>query len=267
MATLPFLCSGSPLSAAGLQSAVTTLGVDLATVLALETVETPGCGFLQDMRPQILFERHIFHRLTGGVFDAANPGISNPTPGGYGHGGAAQYARLGAAVALDRDAALQSASWGLGQVMGEHFASLGFASIDDMVSGMCGSEDQQLAAVVGFIMANGLQAALQAQDWATYARGYNGADYAQNAYDTKLAHYYGQFSNNSNGLDLNVRAAQVYLLGFGPLSVDGQLGPVTLTALHNFQSGNGQPLTPGVDANVVAALAAALPAAASLSLT
>src|SRR5277367_4598660 len=115
MATLPFPCSSLPLSAAGFQSAVNALGVDTPTVQALLTVETPGCGYLSDRRPQILFERHIFSRLTGRVFDAQFPDISNPTQGGYGKGGAPQYARLGKAVALNQEAALKSASWGLGQ--------------------------------------------------------------------------------------------------------------------------------------------------------
>jgi hypothetical protein len=266
MATLPFPCSAVPLSTFGFQSAVNALGVDAATIWALLTVETPGCGYLRDMRPQILFERHIFHRLTGGAFDGVNANISNPLAGGYGPGGAAQYPRLGAAVALNQDAALQSASWGLGQVMGEHFSSLGFASVADLVAGMCATEDRQLAAVVAFIMGNGLDTALQSQDWATYAHGYNGPNYAQNAYDTKLAHNYALFSGGVGTPDLTIRAAQIYLnfLGFGPLAVDGQLGPGTLTALHNFQSSNGQTLTPGIDGNVTSALLAALPPANNL---
>ena len=268
MATLPFPCSSLPLSAAGFQSAMNVLGVDAPTLLALLTVETPGCGFLSDRRPQILFERHIFSRLTGGVFDAQFPNISNPVPGGYGPGGAPQYARLGSAVALNQEAALQSASWGLGQVMGENFEESGFADVGAMVTGICATEDQQLAAVVGFIMKNGLETALQEQDWASYAHGYNGPNFAQNAYDTKLAHYFAVFSDSANSPDLTVRAAQVYLLflGLNPHGIDGQLGANTLTALHSFQSRNGQPLTSGIDADVVETLAAAMPAAGNLSL-
>jgi hypothetical protein len=171
-------------------------------------------------------------------------------------------------VALNQEAALKSASWGLGQVMGENFAASGFAHVDAMVTGICATEDQQLAAVVGFITTNGLETALQAKDWATYARRYNGPKYAQNAYDTKLAHYYGLFSSAANAPDLTIRAAQVYLLflGFNPQGIDGQLGTQTLRALHNLQSRNGQPLTSGIDADVVATLAAAMPAAGNLSL-
>jgi len=74
-------------------------------------VETSGCGFLPDRWPKLLFERHIFHRLTGGRFDAEDPDVSQPTPGGYGRSGAHQYNRLAAAaIALNRGAALQSAS-------------------------------------------------------------------------------------------------------------------------------------------------------------
>jgi N-acetylmuramidase len=73
-------------------------------------VETGGCRFLPDRRPVILFERHIFSRETNHTFDASNSDISNPHAGGYSAGGAAQYDRLQRALALDRKAALRSAS-------------------------------------------------------------------------------------------------------------------------------------------------------------
>lgn len=268
MSTLPFPCSALALSSTGFQSAVDSLGVDPATIWAMLSVETLGRGYLPDRRPQILFERHIFHKLAGGQWDQTNPDISNAQPGGYGPSGAAQYSRLGAAAALDQEAALKSASWGLGQVMGENFAVAGFADVGSMVAAMAASEDAQLAAVVDFIASNGLDKALQKQDWASYARGYNGASYAKNSYDTKLAQAYATLQAGTNVPDLTVRSAQLYLLflGYNPQGVDGQVGSHTLTALHNFQSASGLALTTGIDAGVLAALTAALPAAAPLSL-
>jgi hypothetical protein len=258
-----------PLSVTGFQAATTSLEVDSATVWALLSVETLGCGFLADRRPQILFERHVFHALTGGKWDATYPDISSAQPGGYGPSGATQYGRLGQAVALDQNAALQSASWGLGQVMGENYAKTGFANVHDMVTAMCGSEDGQLATVTAFIVASGLQSSLKTQDWATYAHRYNGPDYAKNNYDSRLAKFYTDFKGGATVPDLSIRAAQLYLLflGFNPQGIDGQAGAHTLTALHNFQSARGLPLTTGFDAGVVATLSAALPAAADLSLS
>src|SRR5262249_21522773 len=52
---------------------------ELWTVL---NVETSGCGSLSDRRPQILYERHVFHRLTGGRFDDGD--LSDSASGGYG---------------------------------------------------------------------------------------------------------------------------------------------------------------------------------------
>jgi hypothetical protein len=268
MATLPFACTSQPLSTAGFTAATSSLGVDSATLWALLSVETPGSGYLVDRRPQILFERHIFHQLTGGAWDASNPDISNPSAGGYGPGGTNQYVRLGAAVALNQDAALQSASWGIGQVMGEHYANLGFASISDMVTAMAASEDQQLSAVVNFITANNLQVALQNQDWTTYASRYNGADYAKNKYDTRLASAYSDFSSGARNPNLTVRTTQTYLtfLKYNPQGIDGLIGSNTLTALHNFQNSAGLSLTSAIDDNVVAALSDALPPAVNLLL-
>ena len=269
MPVVNMLCNAKPLSAAGFQKAVDALGIDAPTLWAMLHVETESCGFLSSRRPQILFERHIFSRLTGGAFDATNPDISNPVAGGYGAGGAFQYTRLGQAYTLAPDAALKSASWGLGQVLGTNFALVGFASVEDMVTAMCDSEDAQLQSVVGFVEGNHIASALQNQDWAGYARVYNGANYAENQYDTKLARAFAVYQDPNQCPNLTVRAAQMLLtiLGFNPLGIDGQAGAHTLTALHNFQVSQGQPLTPGIDANVVGALQAALPAAPQLDLS
>lgn len=282
MAILPIPCNATPLTANGVQNAISTLGIDEATLFAMLRVETKGCGYLASRRPQILFERHIFSQLTSGAWDAIAPDISNPQAGGYGASGDFQYTRLGKAYSINpvdpadpsvatptRNAALQSASWGLGQVLGTNAASAGYSSIQDMVTSMAASEDGQLQSVVGFIQANNLQTALQQQDWVTYARRYNGPNYAQNQYDSKLAQAYALYQDASKFPDLTVRAGQLLLLllGFNPGGVDGALGPNTLTALHNFQNQQQVPLTTGIDAGVVASLTAALPAAPNLALS
>ena len=165
----------------------------------------------------------------------------------------------------DQDAALQSASWGLGQVLGSNFSSLGYAGVEEMVTAMCASEDGQLEAVVAFITVNKLAGFLQDQDWASYARHYNGADYAKNSYDMRLIAAYTKLSDGPLP-DVNVRIAQACLqfLGYSPKGIDGVVGGNTLTALHNFQTKSGVPLTTGVDDDVVAMLLAALPAAVDL---
>ena len=84
------------LSTAGIDTAAGSLSVSPAEIWTVMAVETSGCGFLPDRRPQILYERHIFHRLTAGRFDDGD--ISDPTPGNYGPGGAHQYDRLTTAI-------------------------------------------------------------------------------------------------------------------------------------------------------------------------
>src|SRR5271157_1553905 len=110
-----FAGPGAPLTSEGMSRSSDAVGVGLPEMWSVVSVETSGCGFLPDRRPKILFERHIFHRLTSGRFDADDPDVSQPSQGGYGPSGTHQYDRLAAAIQLDRAAALQSTSWGLGQ--------------------------------------------------------------------------------------------------------------------------------------------------------
>jgi hypothetical protein len=257
---MEFIGSARPISADGLDGAAARLRADLPTLWAVLKVETSGCGFLADRRPQILFERHWFHRQTDGAFDAAAPDLSSETPGGYGPGGAAQYDRLERALALDHRAALRSASWGIGQVMGFHAESLGFADVDALVAAMVESEDEQLAAMAAFIVGKRLDTALRQRDWTAFARGYNGAGFAANRYDERLAEEHARLV--TAGLpDLRVRSVQVQLMfrGFNPGPIDGDLGNRTRRALRLFQERIGLGVTGEIDDRTVEALATSQP--------
>jgi hypothetical protein len=157
-------------------------------------VEASGAGFDSAGRVRMLFEPHIFYRETAGAARAAavKAGLAWPTwrreyPKD-------SYPRLIAAMAIDRDAALRSASWGLGQIMGFNCIAAGFDSADGMVRAFAADEETQLAAMVRFIKARGLDDELRHHDWAGFARGYNGAGYAANGYHTKLAVAYAKWA-------------------------------------------------------------------------
>jgi N-acetylmuramidase-like protein/putative peptidoglycan binding protein len=256
---MEFARDGVPLSEGGVSAAAEKLGVGAAALWAVVSVETRGCGFLPDRRPQILFERHVFHKETGGAFDAIAPDLSNPTPGGYGAAGIPQYDRLTAAMALNPQAALRSASWGIGQVMGFHAEALGYPDVEGMVASMVDSEDEQMRAVVAFIVNAGLHRAMQRGDWTAFARGYNGADFATNRYDERLRGEYASLL--ARGLpDLRVRTAQVYLMyrGLEPGPVDGVLGDRTRGALSRFQAQVGLPVTGAVNDETLTRLTASV---------
>jgi hypothetical protein len=237
---LEFVGKSLAMSAGGLAKAATDLSVGTAEIAAVFSVETHGTGFLPDRRPQILFERHIFSHLTGGQYVATNPDISAPTPGGYGNSGANQYDRLADAIALDRESALSSASWGLAQVMGENYSAAGFGSVEEMVAEMSDSEDAQLAGMAGFIKSNGLASYLATHNWSAFARGYNGPNYVINRYDVQLNGFYQKYLVSAIP-DLQVRAAQIYLQfrGLDCHGIDGVLGSATQDAIKTFQTSAG----------------------------
>src|SRR5260370_25863559 len=161
---LEFAGDGLPMSAEGLGQGCDRLGLEADDVWAVLTVETKSCGFLPDRRPQILFERHIFHKETNGAYDATAPEVSDATPGGYGPGGAHQYDRLAQAIQLDRTAALRSASWGIGQVMGFNSSAACFSDVEAMLAAKAASEGDQLAAMLALLVSQQTEASLPAHD-------------------------------------------------------------------------------------------------------
>ena len=238
-----FAGAALPLHRDGLTAAAEHVGVDPAVLRSVVVVETSGCRFLPDRRPSILFERHIFRTRTQGRFDAAHPGTSGPA-GGYGPAGAHQYQRLEQAIACDRRAALESASWGLGQVMGFNAGLAGFRDAEDMVSQMMRGENEQILGMASFMRASGMHAALQARNWTGLARRYNGPGFANNRYHEKLAAAHGSIS--SKGLpDFDLRGVQLLLTyhGFSPGKIDGIQGALTRAAIAAFRTKHRLPAT------------------------
>jgi len=177
------------------QSAATVLGVEVEAIKAVAVVESSQNAFDLEGRPTILFERHVFHKLTNGKYDLIAPGISNAKPGGYGKR-AAQYERLREAYALAPTAALSATSWGRFQIMGFNYKAAGFTCVQDMVLAMTHSEAAQLAAFVSFVQSNKRRTkALQDKDWTTFAIFYNGAGQAANHYDTKIKAAYDRLKS------------------------------------------------------------------------
>ena len=249
-----FTGAAEPLTRQGFREVLDDLAVGIPELLALLAVESKSCGFLPDRRPVILFERHVFHRRTGGRFSEGNPDISSPAAGGYA-GLAKEYPRLSRAITLDRTAALMSASWGAGQIMGFNHEAAGFADVERMVEAMQQSEDAQLAAVAAYLKTNHLVPALRARDWRALARAYNGAAFARNKYDVRLAGAFPMYASGATP-DVEVRRAQLYMtyLGYAPGAIDGLHGKFSRSAVAKYRSVHGLVDSDRVDQTLLAAL-------------
>lgn len=179
------------------------LAVPVAAIMAVNEVESRGSGFFSNGRPAILFERHIMvrrlrhHGIDPAPHVASAPDLVNTSPGGYA-GGVREYERLERAQQLHHDSALESASWGLFQIMGFHWQHLAYDSVRDYVAEMHRGEREHLDAFVRFIRRDPvLLSSLRHQQWARFARRYNGPAYARNRYDEKMAQ---AFASHRRGL-------------------------------------------------------------------
>lgn len=225
--------SARTLTEADYRDAATRLRCDVAAIKAVAEVESAGDGFLPDGRPKVLFERHWFSRFTGRAYDNTHPDISGMLPGGY-EGGKAEHDRLERAMALDYNAALQAASWGRFQIMGFNHRGAGFPFIEEFIVAMRGSARAHLDAFVSFILKRRFDAAIRRRDWAGFARIYNGPNYQENRYHTRMALAYERYSAAQS--EPKYRAAQTALaaLGFDPGPIDGIWGKKSKAAAAAF---------------------------------
>lgn len=193
------------------------LGCTVAQIRAVWEVESGG-GWFKDVRadilaldgpggfldgphlPKILFEAHIFDRYTEGKYRASHPNLSSARWDRKLYvGGQGEYVRLWKAMALDRQAALLSASVGGAQIMGFNHKAAGFDTVEAFWDAMKLSEAEHLKAFAAFITSRKLVAALKAisnvaATCIAFAKGYNGAGYAANNYHVKIAAAHAKYS-------------------------------------------------------------------------
>jgi hypothetical protein len=182
------------------------LGCEISSIMAVAQVESGGrSGFAADNRPIIRYELHVFDSRTNGTYRDTHPHLSRQTlaQGNRYHTGgqATEWSLMYGAMILRNAArerrvsdAWQSASWGMFQVMGSNFAACGWGSLNQFVTDMFASEGQHLRSFIGYVQARRLGPSIVAHDWATFAAGYNGAGYAINHYDERMATAYAQIS-------------------------------------------------------------------------
>lgn len=200
--------TGKTLTEQDYVEAAALVGAEVAAVKAVCEVESRGKGFLADGRPKILFEGHVFWRqlekkgtdvkALAEKKEYADILYPKWTKIHYCLNSADEYGRLGRARAIDEEAALLSASWGLLQIMGFNHQSCGFATVGAFVEAQKRSEGEQLKAFCRFVASNPkMKKALVERRWAVFAELYNGSGYAANRYDTALAQAYAKHTTTA----------------------------------------------------------------------
>lgn len=237
--------------------------LDFAALMAVVEVESAGRIFAMingKPEPMIRFEGHYFYRLLGkskrniavtsGLAHRRAGRIKNPSTQNR------RWQMLRRAQALDHQAALESTSWGVGQVMGIHWGWLGYPSVDTMVEKARSGLEGQLELMLRYIKKADLLAALQRLDWRAFARGYNGPGYERHGYHTKLQHAYKRYSPDAGMPDLSARHRPLVLRQGDSgeaveelqkllrsknvwVETDGDFGPLTRIAVETFQRKSG----------------------------
>lgn len=172
-------------------------GIEPAALLAVSEIESGGTAFVTiDGRaePVVRFEGHYFDRRlsTAKRKLAREQGLSSPVAGEIANprSQVARWSMINRAAAIDRRATYESVSWGIGQVMGAHWAWLGYADAEALAADARESVAGQVRLMARYIDKAGLAASLAAHDWHAFARGYNGPDYRKYGYHSKLAGAY-----------------------------------------------------------------------------
>ncbi len=151
-------------------------GIPQSMSAAILAIESSGNGFAKDGRLIIRFEPHIFYGYTGQTVADTHKNQS------------AEYDAFSIAKSINENAAYLSISMGLAQVMGFNFKSVGYTSPKEMFNAFQADVTEQIAAMFKFIVNKAVCLnAAKINDFASFARGYNGSGYAKNKYDTKIA--------------------------------------------------------------------------------
>ena len=222
-----------------------------AALLAVAEVESGGKVYaVVDGRnePLLRWEGHYFDRRLSGADQAKarKAGLANPKAGAVANptSQSARWDLLVRAAEINAQAAFESCSWGVGQVMGAHWEWLGFGTVTELVNLCRKGAAGQIELMAKFIRKAGLAGALRARDWETFAKGYNGPGFRKNAYHTKMAAAYKRWKSGDAVVrasgDGTVLKLQQRLVAHGfKVELDGIRGKQTDAALKAFQKAQG----------------------------
>jgi len=159
-------------------------GYEPAALKAVIEVESGGKGFADDGKIIIQFEPHWFKRKApytpSGLWSLNKVDRQSE-----------EWKAFNDAFSKNADAAMESTSIGMMQVMGFHWKDLGFANVGVMWDYAKENEANQVDIAIRFIKRNKkLDTALKQKDWPTVAYYYNGEQYKKFKYDTRLAAAY-----------------------------------------------------------------------------
>lgn len=232
--------------------------VPFEALLAIIEVESNGVKFaiINDKKePIIRYEGHYFDRLCDpSVREKARlAGVSSPKVGAIKNPAKQEnrWALVKKAASFDINAAYESCSYGVGQVMGSNWKNLGYSSMAAFLSKARNGLFGQVELMLQFIIYNKLDDELRNLDWSGFARGYNGSGYKKNNYHLKLEKAYkanGGIENTSKAASGNLRLGSIgagvreiqsllVLAGYS-LKVDGDFGTATKDAVKDFQKKN-----------------------------
>lgn len=170
--------------------------IEPAALLAFIEVETGGRGFADDGRLIIQFEPSWFRKKA--PFAPSGKWSLNGV-----EKQSAEWIAFNDAFKVNPDAAMESTSIGLGQIMGFHWKRLGYESVGEMWDDAKKGLPTQVEQILKFICTdNRLFSAIINIDWHTVASIYNGSKYRELAvklgrepYDVSMAKAYEKYLN------------------------------------------------------------------------
>lgn len=174
-----------------------------AKIRAVAEVESGGSGWLNDGLVKILYERHKFWKYNNDKSAPKSTFFNYPSGGNYtidadNNDINDSWEKLLRACEFDPLGAFMSVSMGKFQVMGFHYAILGFKTPWDMMYSLVSNENGHYELLVRYIKVNNMTKAFQkingvAANCRDFAAGYNGSGYAAFKYDVKIANAYTKF--------------------------------------------------------------------------
>lgn len=255
-------------SEAAFTEAAKIIGCGVPAIRAVFAVEASGKFFERDGSLPQRFEPHHFpkaHWQAIGFF----PEKVKPWQASLAISTGKRAAMFETASKIDAAAAMRATSWGAPQIMGFNCKWAGFGTAAEMVAAFQRSADEQVIAFARFVVSQGLDRHVRAQDWLPFATGYNGAGQAK-VYAAKIEAAYKRESGGKRSsvvLRKNARGESVYalqtrLVEIGFLEIaDGAFGPATEEAVKKFQADAGIPIDGVVGARTWEALRAYVPIA------